>query len=40
MDDNVSKDRWRGAFLVGYAKKGGNFFAGSHMERELIDVYN
>jgi ectoine hydroxylase-related dioxygenase (phytanoyl-CoA dioxygenase family) len=39
-DDNVSKDRWRGAFLVGYEKKGGNFFAGSHMERELIDVYN
>ena len=39
-DDNVSTDKWRGAFLVGYSKKGGNFYSGEHMKRELIDVYN
>ena len=39
-DDNNSKDRWRRCFLVQYQKFGKIQSPGTHMKREIIDVYN
>ena len=38
-DENSSKDRWRRCILVQYQKFGKIQSPGTHMERELIDVY-